>query len=288
MIAKIKIKGVRVWRAAWQRCVTFRERAREEGGAGGMDSCSKADCAGCLSYQGSSHASKSQIKHPHLSFQPAALLQVPAPSLPPCVTVPSVDYQLWSKAGALTGSEQNGEVGTWGISCCYHFVSGRCHFHGQIHMRLRYAFLLLFVQECVCVRALCRMVCGLLWLCVLCWRKAPGELLGAQWGLEVTRSCLFLGADPCLKILHLCRPVRIIDQTLHHENETLQEPKQKHLLLLFLWAIFIFLIVKLGSYCYLYLKFQRTFLVKSWQEFWELKRSKTKLTIIVLWKYITA
>lgn len=141
-----------------------------------MDSCSKADCAGWLSYQGSSHASKSQIKHPHLSFQPAALLQVPAPSLPPCVTVPSVDYQLWSKAGALTGSEQNGEVGTWGISCCYHFVSGRWRFHGRIHMQLRYAFLsvLLFVQ--VCVRALCRMVC----VCVVCeessWRAAGSSV----------------------------------------------------------------------------------------------------------------
>jgi len=170
MVAKIKIRGVSVFRATWQRCVTFRERERERGGgAGGMDSCSKADCAGWLSYQGSSHASKSQIKHPHLSFHPAAaLLQVPAPSLPPCVTVPSVDYQLWSKAGALTGSEQNGEVGTWGISCCYHFVSGRWHFHGRIHMQLRYAFLSLplFVQ--VCARALCRMVCGLLWLCVCC------------------------------------------------------------------------------------------------------------------------
>lgn len=181
MIAKIKIKGVRVWRAAWQRCVTFRERAREEGGAGGMDSCSKADCAGCLSYQGSSHASKSQIKHPHLSFQPAALLQVPAPSLPPCVTVPSVDYQLWSKAGALTGSEQNGEVGTWGISCCYHFVSGRCHFHGQIHMRLRYAFLLLFVQECVCV---CAHFAGWFVVCCGCVCCAGGKLLESCWELS--------------------------------------------------------------------------------------------------------
>ncbi len=36
--------------------------------------------------------------------------------------------------------------------------------------------------------------------CVLCWRKAPGELLGAQRGLEVTWRCLFLGADPCLNV----------------------------------------------------------------------------------------
>lgn len=60
------------------------ERGREKknwGEAGGMDSCSEADCTGWLSYQGSSHASKSQIKHPHLAFQPATLLQLPAPSL---------------------------------------------------------------------------------------------------------------------------------------------------------------------------------------------------------------
>lgn len=96
VIGQIKLRGVSACGAAWQRCVTFRECTGDEGRAGGMDSCSKADCAGWLSYQGSSHASKSQIKHPHLSFQPAALLQVPAPlslSLPPCVTVLSVDYQ---------------------------------------------------------------------------------------------------------------------------------------------------------------------------------------------------
>lgn len=89
MTAKIKKRAVGVFRAAWQRCVTFREkeRAREEerkrigGEARGMDSCSEADCMGWLSYQGSSHASKSQIKHPHLAFQPATLLQVHAPSL---------------------------------------------------------------------------------------------------------------------------------------------------------------------------------------------------------------
>lgn len=147
-----------------------------------MDSCSKADCAGWLSYQGSSHASKSQIKHPHLSFQPAALLQVPAPSLPPCVTVPSVDYQLWSKAGALTGSEQNGEVGTWGISCCYHFASGRWHFHGRIHMRLGYAFLSvpLFVQVCA------RTLQDGLWFVVCCGCEccACGKLLESCWELS--------------------------------------------------------------------------------------------------------
>lgn len=148
-------------------------------GAGGMDSCSKADCASCLSYQGSSHASKSQIKHPHLSFQPAALLQVPAPSLPPCVTVPSVDYQLWSKAGALTGSEQNGEVGTWGISCCYHFVSGRYHFHDHIHMRSRYVFLSLFVQECVCAH-----FAGWFVVCCGCVCCAGGKLLESCWELS--------------------------------------------------------------------------------------------------------
>jgi len=35
MVAKIKIRGVSVFRAAWQRCVTFRERERGEGGQEG-------------------------------------------------------------------------------------------------------------------------------------------------------------------------------------------------------------------------------------------------------------
>ncbi len=108
MVAQIKIRGVRVSDSMAALCHVQRER--EEGGAGGMDSCSKADCTGWLSYQGSSHASKSQIKHPHLSFQPAALLQVPAPSLPPCVTELSVDYQTLKQS---RGSESDRLRAEW-------------------------------------------------------------------------------------------------------------------------------------------------------------------------------
>lgn len=82
-----------------------------------------------------------------------------------------------AKRGALTGSDQNGEVGTLGNRFCCHFIS-------EAHRRdcITPFFLLL---SWIFVRARAEQD-GLLWLCLLCWRKASS---GAQWGLDLTPRC---------------------------------------------------------------------------------------------------
>lgn len=127
-----------------------------------------------------------------------------------------------------------------------------------------------------------------LWLCVLCWRKAPGELLGAVR----LRSDLELFVPGCRSLpecLHLYRLVWVKDQTVSITRET--HPVAVFFFLL-LRAILIFLlswnwdVTVICSY-----SFRENFLWRTESSFGNWKerlRGQTKPTIIVLWKYITA